>query len=204
MTDREGRAGRCNLHAVSQSKSSLCLNFIDQRVQCKFLQLPRHHLMCWEPNYCGDYSSCTQPVEQARQGSLLRLSISGVTSQHPTSVRHPTMREAVRADKVIWLGGALSSAPTAGYLGLLGILSAHPHISPLTVTIAPLCWASQSSYSVWITHTTSGESTVSEKFNHESEWMDILYYSHGEIHILQQFYKTILKRNMCQEIVKFK
>lgn len=70
-------------------------------------------------------------MAQAKQGSLFRLSISGVTSQHPTSERHPTMREVVWADKVICLGGALSSALTVGYLRLLGILSAHPHTSPL-------------------------------------------------------------------------
>lgn len=49
-----------------------------------------------------------------------------MTFQHPTSERHPTTREAARADKVIWLGGALSSAQAARYPRLLGILSAHP------------------------------------------------------------------------------
>lgn len=84
-------------------------------------------------NYCGDYSSCTQ--ERAKQGSLLRLSISGVTSQRPTSESNPTIKEAVCADKVIWLAGALSSAPTVGRSRLLGILAA----PPVTVTIASPC-----------------------------------------------------------------
>lgn len=52
-----------------------------------------------------------------------------MTSQHPTSEKRLTIREAVWADKVIWLGVALSSAPTVGYLRLLGILPAHPHTS---------------------------------------------------------------------------
>lgn len=41
------RPGRCNLHAVPQSRSLLCLNFWDQRMLCKFLQLPRRHPMFW-------------------------------------------------------------------------------------------------------------------------------------------------------------
>lgn len=86
-------------------------------------------------NYCGDYSSCTQAPERAKQGSLLRLSISGVTSQRPTSESDPTIKEAVCADKVIWLAGLLSSAPPVGRSRLLGILSA----PPVTVTIEPPC-----------------------------------------------------------------
>ena len=63
-------------------------------------------------------------MQQAKQASVLCLSISGVTSQHPTSERRPIKSEAVRADKVIWLGGTLSSVPTVGYFRLLGIFSA--------------------------------------------------------------------------------
>lgn len=62
-----------------------------------------------------------------------------MTSQHPTSERHPTIREAVCTDKVIWLGGVLSSAPTVGYLRPVGILSLHILTPPLVVTIVPLC-----------------------------------------------------------------
>lgn len=86
-------------------------------------------------NCCGDYSSATQAPERAKQGSLLRLAISGVTSQLPTSESNPTIKEAVGADKVIWLAGVLSSAPTVGGSRLLGILSA----PPVTVTTASPC-----------------------------------------------------------------
>lgn len=86
-------------------------------------------------NYCGDYSSCTQAPERAKQGSLLRLSISGVTSQRPTSESNPTIKEAVCADKVIWLAGVLSSAPTVGRSSLPGILAA----PPVTVTMVSPC-----------------------------------------------------------------
>lgn len=69
-------------------------------------------------------------AERAKQGALLRLAIIGVTSQRAASERHRVVNEAVWADKVIWLGGLLSSVPTVGCLGLVGILPARPHTSP--------------------------------------------------------------------------
>lgn len=117
-------------------------------------------------NYCGDYSSCTQAPERAKQGSLLRLSISSVTSQRPTSESNPTIKEAVCADKVIWLAGVLSSAPTVGRSSLPGILSA----PPVTVTMVSPCSGFERSQWSLMVHLPGNFSKAERRWNFKAKY----------------------------------
>lgn len=81
-------------------------------------------------------------MERAKQGPLLCLSISVVTSRQPPSERRPSIRAAVWADKVIWLVGPFHLHRRGAFEASGYSLCTSSHI-PLIVTIAPLCWATQ-------------------------------------------------------------
>lgn len=130
LTGKQGRAGQCNLHD-------------HRRVRLTLFKSPRSKGAMQIP------AASTPPFDVSGRQIIvvITVAVSNRWSRpnmgpccdsqlvvwhlsYPTSERHPTIREAVWADKVIWLGGVLSSAPTVGYLRLLGILCAHPHTSP--------------------------------------------------------------------------